>query len=243
MKKLIKIEDLFPFHDFYDSYYGLFMEYFTDAENYPLVSPIFRENYGVLYDVEYFGTHSAEKYVIPMLVKVIDLFLENHHITLEDLKTDGESRIDLFNAIFSSSSGCGFADMIYNRFGVKWKKLFDVLMTEYKPLENYSMLEERTPDLTETENGTIKKDVSSESDVYGFNSVDSTPSGETSGDETEVKQNLTTKHTGKETLTRSGNIGVTTSQQMLESEFEVRKKDLLNLIYNDIDSVLCLKCY
>lgn len=45
------------------------------------------------------------------------------------------------------------------------------------------------------------------------------------------------------TLTRSGNIGVTTSQQMLESELELRKWNFFERVYNDIDSVCCLSIY
>ena len=44
-------------------------------------------------------------------------------------------------------------------------------------------------------------------------------------------------------LTRSGNIGVTTSQQMISSELELRRNIILNDIFNDIDKVLCLKIY
>ena len=38
-------------------------------------------------------------------------------------------------------------------------------------------------------------------------------------------------------LTRSGNIGVTTSQQMLESELELRKVDLVNDFFKEISKV------
>ena len=42
---------------------------------------------------------------------------------------------------------------------------------------------------------------------------------------------------------RRGNIGVTTSQQMLESEIELRKFSFLEMVYNDIDKVLTLQTY
>lgn len=44
--------------------------------------------------------------------------------------------------------------------------------------------------------------------------------------------------------TRTGNIGVTTSQQMLESEFKFREAwRMQNVIYSDLDRLLCLPCY
>ena len=46
-------------------------------------------------------------------------------------------------------------------------------------------------------------------------------------------------HTGTETLERSGNIGVTTSQQMLESELKLRALyNMVYIIYDDVDKVL-----
>lgn len=44
-------------------------------------------------------------------------------------------------------------------------------------------------------------------------------------------------------LTRHGNIGVTTSQQMLLSEIEVRKWNFYNSVFEDIDTILCLPIY
>ena len=44
-------------------------------------------------------------------------------------------------------------------------------------------------------------------------------------------------------LTRSGNIGVTTSQQMLESELELRKFRFYDRIFEDVDSILCEKIF
>ena len=54
----------------------------------------------------------------------------------------------------------------------------------------------------------------------------------------------TMTHTGNETLTRSGNIGVTTSQQMLESEIKLRAlNNMIKIIYDDIDKVLTNPIY
>lgn len=44
-------------------------------------------------------------------------------------------------------------------------------------------------------------------------------------------------------LTRSGNIGVTTSQQMLTSEIELRQWNYFNGVFNDIDTLLTLSIY
>lgn len=44
-------------------------------------------------------------------------------------------------------------------------------------------------------------------------------------------------------LTRSGNIGVTTSQQMLQSEFDVRAYRFFEQMFRDIDSLCALRVY
>lgn len=43
--------------------------------------------------------------------------------------------------------------------------------------------------------------------------------------------------------TRSGNIGVTTTQQMLNAELELRKNIFFESMFNDIDSLICLGIY
>ncbi len=53
----------------------------------------------------------------------------------------------------------------------------------------------------------------------------------------------TTKEQVPYKLTRSGNIGVTTSQQMAESEVELRKNLFKEIVYRDVDSMLTSKIY
>lgn len=113
-----------------------------------------------------------------------------------------------------------------------------------------------TPDLTRTSNGTND----SSGGLYGFNSTESVPSDTTTGASTSTdKQSGTVNRTGSEstsntrtdnltettehTFTREGNIGVTTSQQMIESEIELRKKQFYNIVFNDIISYVCLHVY
>lgn len=44
-------------------------------------------------------------------------------------------------------------------------------------------------------------------------------------------------------FSRSGNIGVTTTQQMLESEINIRQYTFFMNVFKDIDSILCLSIY
>lgn len=105
--------------------------------------------------------------------------------------------------------------------------------------------------------------VTTETDtVYGYNSTN----GETankrvttpSGNESHVYNNVTDTDTGSSnnqlsgsdtetrnyTLTRKGNIGVTTSQQMIEQQRTLLMLDYFNdIVFPDIDKVLCLQVY
>ena len=102
--------------------------------------------------------------------------------------------------------------------------------------------------------------------VYGFNSATVSPSEESTGanahhslvthggsdghSDTETRNlaNGNTRtdnlaHSIMHTLTRSGNIGVTTSQQMLQSERDLWVWSFLDQVFTDIDSVLTCKIY
>ena len=51
------------------------------------------------------------------------------------------------------------------------------------------------------------------------------------------------KDTGSHSLTRSGNIGTTTTQMMAESEIEYRKHLYFEMVFSDIDHILTLPVY
>lgn len=182
---------------------------------------------------DYYLSHSGDKYISPFV---------------ERLYNDGKTASEISSYV---------ASICYNRFKDKWIKIYDALMTEYKPLENYSMEEIRTPDLTDEDTENVGSEISVErttnatSKYKGFNADEPVTINETDGSEDTTtsgakannETSRTSTHTGTETLTRAGNIGVTTSQQMLESEIKLRQYDFYNQIFEDIDSVMCLMIY
>lgn len=133
--------------------------------------------------------------------------------------------------------------MIASKYAEKWKRIHDALFAVYDPISNY--------DMTEDENtGTNVKTHTYEGDgagnetsnaVFGFNSETAVPSGTSS-----MKSALQTEGDFEDNhrqLTRSGNIGVTTSQQMIESELELRKHQFTDIILDDLASFFCLRAY
>lgn len=145
----------------------------------------------------------------------------------------------------------------------KYNKLLATETLKYNPVENYSMTETgtdvRTPDLVSN----ITASATSSGNATG---TSATTSAVTTYDNTAdfINQNRGTDNnttttsaenssTGKTTTTgtektthefkRSGNIGVTTSQQMIQSEREVADFSALAQFVTDIANIICLSIY
>ena len=125
------------------------------------------------------------------------------------------------------------ASLIVLKYSDKWNKLYKAFFEdEYNPIENYSMVEE------ENANTSITNSTTGKNNLYGFNTTaeDGVPQDNSSVEST-TSGDFDDNH---RILTRSGNIGVTTSQQMLQSEIDLRQWNFYNMIMNDIDDVMCL---
>lgn len=232
MKTRMKMNDLYSISDVLTSNDTIF-NLLRSEQNYPDVHAFINDdNYATLNE-DYYIFHSNEKYLSPLVNKLMEEFDDISQVNQELVK------------------------IIYNRFSTKWKKIYDALMTQYSPLENYNMEEERSNDKEYSDTGTQKTEISVDretsatSSYHGFNSTEFAPISKTDGEEntttTGSDENNVSQKDGTssedETTSRHGNIGVTTSQQMLESEFKVRQFDFYEQMYKDIDSILCLSVY
>lgn len=135
-----------------------------------------------------------------------------------------------------------------NQMAANLKKSLDAFLSTYNPIENYDSNEESTTttgakeenfkkgantDTTEVGQGiiTTKSDVTSyESNTFA--DVDKVTTDEaartttaTMGERSDVRSEK--EHIDKFTKHIHGNIGVTTSQQMIESELELRKRNVI----------------
>lgn len=146
-----------------------------------------------------------------------------------------------------------------------WKKLYDTTLLEYNPIENYDRMEDWTDTDSETgtnsRNNDIRNKISNEVTNSGtvieqntaFNSglsdhakeisnnnTNSKGSGSTTENENGTsKRELTHKRTGR----AHGNIGVTTSQQMIQSEREVAMFNIYDIIAESFVENFCLMVY
>ena len=119
-----------------------------------------------------------------------------------------------------------------------WAKMLDTETVEYNPIHNY----DRQEDWVDDGSGSVKNSGSNITDlsVAGFNEADMA----------DRERTVQTAGTGTNTTTQSrhtarisGNIGVTTTQQMLESERESRKYSTLYEIIGEFKERFCLLVY
>lgn len=141
----------------------------------------------------------------------------------------------------------------------EYDKLVDTLSLEYNPIENYSMTETgtdtRTPNITQTNKGintnTVGVDTSITTGKTTFDKSDSfindtkTTNTGTNTDTQDINTTVTTAGNEKTVheFTRSGNIGVTTSQQMIESERQLAMFSVVDLFVKAIADIILIGVY
>lgn len=103
-----------------------------------------------------------------------------------------------------------------------WERMYKTTTLEYNPIENYDRIEEWTDDNT---GNAISR-------VAAFNEGALVPSGD--GD--------TVTH-GKHSGRTHGNIGVTTSQQMIEAERKISEFNIYDYIVQSFKKRFCILVY
>lgn len=152
-----------------------------------------------------------------------------------------------------------------NKYQINWKKLYDTTVLEYNPIENYDHMEDWTDTDDETTSSARDNTVKSTSTNKIMNSVNVTDQNTafnagladhakqiTDGNTTEngsitntEKENVNDGRTRKHTRTgrTHGNIGVTTSQQMIQSERDLVVFNLYDVIAESFIENFCLMVY
>lgn len=237
MKNKIKLSKVFPLIDVVVNDLGIFSYLAQDDGGTPpqpvftLISDFINQDNYLILDTDYEVGFSAEKVISPLLEKILVQSLSDLGYSIEEFMDDS---FNDYSSLIPQIMYYGIGNILYQRFGEKWKRIYDAMMSTYNPIDNYNMEETRTPNLSTG----VTANAESKTGVYGFNGTDAKNSATNDGN-----SSSTTTLTGTDTLTRKGNIGVTTTQQMIEQELELRKHDFYRMIYMDIDSILCLKIY
>lgn len=160
------------------------------------------------------------------------------------------------------------ASIIEDRYRTSWEKLYLALTIDYDPIENYNGIEEVRQTGTVHVDGKSEADSESElssedssklpsvqdEKVYGFNSssgVDASKTTNTHDSLIESTQNSSSSGTSENTTTndlttvtkRHGNLGVTSSQQMITQELQLRRTQYIDILLRDVADMLTIKIY
>lgn len=144
----------------------------------------------------------------------------------------------------------------------EWMRVETALTAEYNPIHNFDRNEDYTDTNTEKETGTSNSTSSTESNANGTNeSTESetafntenfknrtkntgTDTASSTASATNKSDNTVTRETSvNHTAHLYGNIGVTTSQQMINEELAMRRGDLESYIIDDFKHRFCLMVY
>lgn len=214
-----------------------------DDYNVPWISEAINTNF---LNLQYHFNRSGQKIISPLV---------------ESLLVDGE---------LAEQGQKTVAGVCWQMFHIQWAKLFETLEYQYNAINNYDMTETGTDTTNGTHSNTTNstddgEDVtqfnenntnSLNNGVYAFNSQTAVPSDTSSGSDNNTsttttiygKENTTTdngsdSNTVQHTLTRSGNIGVMSTQDLIKQQREVVDYSYFEKIMQDIDTVLCLEIY
>lgn len=234
-----------------------------------IISSLSRFNYPFFTDtinflnMEYHGNHSGNKVISPLLDNILG---QNDKLSSDNLATIA----DIINSMYSIkwtklyNTTIQEYNMLHN---------YDMIETESIDREhnNTSKTENNTTvNSTDTTKKTGSVDTNStqnsqvDNSVFGFNTETAVPSDNSNNnltinqsvtndltdtlnttDTTNANINVTDDDTSNEkrNLSRSGNIGVTTSQQMIQSERDLWNWLLYDTIFNDIDKIVTIQVY
>ena len=177
-----------------------------------------------------------------------------HHVKAKNL---------ICNSLCEDISGDALAGIVYSYNIENWQKLWENYTSKYNPIDNYNRHEETV--LTDTGNDTTVKNGSmintmagsttamDASTIYAFNSdTDTNVSGgksvvtpDTTTTDTfnnvEDKRTLNTEH--KTVSDISGNIGVTTSAQMISENINLWKWNYFDDVFGSIIQLITTGVY
>lgn len=216
-------------------------------------------------DLDYIYNHSGEKTLSVLATKYIEQFVFAEGFVVDP----AGNRVTFYDAI-NSISNVMVLFVIKTRFFNKWEKLIDTLNEDYDFLSPYQMnveesgnnISEHTIDESTSNNGKIISEDSStnentnKSSNYGYDSDTPSPADESEGTNNSSSSGTTTntntrtntktednKEMSSRTIKRSGNIGNKTAQELINEQRELLKYQILDSIYEDLDSVLTRSCY
>lgn len=203
-------------------------------------------------NVSYYLGHSGEKTITPLYEKLLETYTE-------------DEALEYLSNLLYVTYGKNW-NRIYQALEAEYNPIHNYNMEE-KVSTNTNITttnkggSSQSNTSSNSSNETTDTNTQVENGYYGFNSeksnlnndgnskVNGVVKNEDSGtssttiDTTNEDNVKGSEDDNYQKTTRSGNIGVTTTQKMLEEELEIRKNVFFENIMNDIDKLLCLCIY
>lgn len=217
IKDGVKISDIFTYNNLYAFMFQFMYAYFVDAE-ITLPDWLTTQEQAQVLDLQYCMVHSGDKRLNRSFYNIFKMSEDD----------------DIFIPMW--------IQLILNKYKDKWDKEYAVLTASYKPLENYDSVEE----ITRSGDDKVSTNVNMDATGYdrAFNSSDLEQAAKSHTEGNATNNYSKTDWNSKIKTEKHGNIGVTTSQQMLESEIELRNKyNFYDIMMNDIDSLMTTNLY
>lgn len=252
--EITKISDLYPT----PFVQNVFTDMKTDTELNNILSVIFKsDDEWTATGIEYIYNKSYSKRLSPLLEALLSGYVidsDYKYVYDMDKKITWGEFTERFNRKILN-------DVIRVRYRVKWAKLINVLETlKYEVLSPFHTdLEDNiTQDFlgSDTINSTDNHSTTEDNSVFPFN-----VNFEKDENGNDVQQKPVPTSTNSESLnytdksnyerngahtrkaSRSGNIGNMTNQQLIEEEINLRKNQIIDIIFDDLDSILTRNFY
>ena len=222
-------------------------------------------------DVDYYLSHSSRKFLSLFVYNVMDLdnITDIDNLTNTELNliftTIGSKFANKWNRLYQALVVTTYQpdenynmveDMMVKSFGSETTTqiLNQIVKNKFNQDVTESKDERRTvaDSMTGFNTSSPSPTTSSQEDIRtgqngGQNKISTTTNGDGNTVETQTVGDGNVITTKKEVtpyeLTRHGNIGVTTNQQMIQQEIDLRKNLFKEIVYRDVDSMLTSSVY
>ena len=189
-------------------------------------------------DIAYFGNHSGGKFCAPIVKLVIN---EEGYVPV--------------------AARTVIAKVLIAKYLPNWKHLWETNEVAYSPIHNYDMTENRVTRRADSEKVNTVHDEESEDSfsretsgidyAYGINTHRNNPQPSDKSETTESSTDNLTRNSvdnrnkvgageEEEEIHRAGNIGVTTTQKLIQEERELWIWNFFDQVFSDIDRELAL---
>lgn len=140
----------------------------------------------------------------------------------------------------------GIISIINLRYYKKWKALFESLSYDYDPLSPYNMsMKEISKDTMNSQDNKNYNDMGNGKQfTYGYNSANKSPTDEQDATSNGKSEDIYHRDNNIDRdITRKGNIGNTTNQELIRQERELLMYQFWDSVYKDMDDILTQPYY